>query len=63
MKDEQAGLDMPVVTVGNFSSPREKRTILLTFGEHGRELITSEIALWLVKVAMLLCGRSMGYEP
>lgn len=55
--DERSGATLPVLTLTNASAPGNKRVVMLTFGEHGRELITSEIALWLVQAR----GRAGGH--
>jgi len=49
--DRSSGFRLPVITVTDSSvDESEKETLLLVFGEHGREIITTEISLWLVKL-------------
>lgn len=53
--DPHSDANLPVVTVTNFTeSQGSKEVILVTAGEHARELITSEIVYW---VGALLSGQ------
>lgn len=48
--DEASSLRLPVVTITDFASGEAgKEVLLLVAGEHGRELITSDIIYWLGK--------------
>lgn len=49
-----------MATITDFSIPEEgKARLLLVFGEHAREIITAELALWLAHV---LVGEDQEYE-
>lgn len=51
---------MEMATITDFSIPEEgKARLLLVFGEHAREIITAELALWLARV---LVGEDQEYE-
>ena len=45
--DPDSNANLPVVTITNFSLTNAgKEVVLLTAGEHARELITAEVAYW-----------------
>lgn len=47
LRDPDSQSKLPVITVSNFSSGvAGKEVVVLVAGEHARELITTEIALW-----------------
>ena len=51
---------LPLVTITDFATGEAgKETILLIGGEHARELITSEILLWL---GLVLTGQDHGFS-
>lgn len=51
---------LPLVTITDFATGEAgKETILLIGGEHARELITSEILLWL---GLVLTGQENGFS-
>ncbi|GAX73946.1 hypothetical protein CEUSTIGMA_g1396.t1 [Chlamydomonas eustigma] len=46
-------LSLPLVTIANFSTVAPPKPVaVLVFGEHARELITTEVCLWLSKVLL-----------
>ena len=48
--DKDSSVRLPVVTITDFASGEAgKEVLLLVAGEHGRELITSDIIYWLGK--------------
>ena len=61
LHDEQdPSFQLPVVTFGDSAtltaqSPQRRAKVLLNFGAHGRELISSEVAL---RLARMLCGEA-----
>ncbi|KAK9805763.1 hypothetical protein WJX73_006850 [Symbiochloris irregularis] len=58
--DPESNFNLPVITITNFSSGNtNKETILITAGEHARELITSEVTYWL---GVLLSGRGQDFD-
>lgn len=60
LPDPESNFNLPVITITNFSSSNaNKETILLTAGEHARELITSEVTYWL---GALLSGRGQDFD-
>jgi len=59
-KDERTGEKLPLVTITDFAVDEDKKeTVLLVFAEHAREIITTEISLWLTKV---LVGEVEDFE-
>eukprot|EP00793_Prasinoderma_coloniale_P000198 PRCOL_00005708-RA len=52
---------MPVVTLTDTSAPAAgKERVLMVFGEHSREVITSEVALWFVRAMLDAVGVDTG---
>jgi hypothetical protein len=46
--DPVTGQALPLATITDFATGEAGKTkLLISFGEHARELITSEVALWL----------------
>ena len=57
---QDPSFQLPVVTFGDETtltaqSPRRLNKVLINFGAHGRELISSEVAL---RLARMLCGEA-----
>lgn len=54
--DQKAALTLPILTITDFESGiANKELIVIVAGEHAKELITSEIVLWL---SFLLTGHN-----
>lgn len=54
--DQKAALTLPILTITDFETGiANKELIVLVAGEHAKELITSEIVLWL---SFLLTGHN-----
>eukprot|EP00873_Tetraselmis_striata_P012253 jgi/Tetstr1/432517/TSEL_021890.t2 len=59
-RDESSGEELPLVEVTDFGIDEgSKHTVVMVFAEHAREIITTEIALWLTKV---LLGEAEEFE-
>ena len=57
---ESGGRTVDVATITDFSVPDHgKARVMLVFGEHAREIITAELALWLARV---LVGEDVEYD-